>query len=84
MIEKTLVLINPDADQRGLIGEILSRFEKVGLKSLFVIYKNPKTKILKMLPFQEYAVWLFDPSTKKDVLLVSYLVPLIYLFLYLI
>jgi len=30
--EKTLVLIKPDAIQRGLIGEIVSRFEKKGLK----------------------------------------------------
>ncbi len=32
MIEQTLVLIKPDAVQRGLIGEILSRFERCGLK----------------------------------------------------
>jgi nucleoside-diphosphate kinase len=32
MMEKTLVLIKPDAVQRGLIGEIISRFEKAGLK----------------------------------------------------
>jgi nucleoside-diphosphate kinase len=30
--EKTLVLIKPDAIQRGLVGEILSRLEKKGLK----------------------------------------------------
>lgn len=32
MIEKTLVLFKPDAVQRGIVGDILSRFEKVGLK----------------------------------------------------
>ncbi|MCM2325460.1 MAG: nucleoside-diphosphate kinase [Candidatus Woesearchaeota archaeon] len=32
MIERTLVLLKPDAVQRGLIGEIITRFEKVGLK----------------------------------------------------
>lgn len=32
MIEKTLVLLKPDAVQRGLIGEIINRFEKAGLK----------------------------------------------------
>ncbi|MBI5254592.1 nucleoside-diphosphate kinase [Candidatus Falkowbacteria bacterium] len=32
MIEKTLILIKPDAVQRGLIGEIVKRFERVGLK----------------------------------------------------
>lgn len=31
-IEKTLVLLKPDVVQRGLIGEIISRFEKKGLK----------------------------------------------------
>ncbi len=31
-MEKTLLLIKPDAIQRGLIGEILSRFENKGLK----------------------------------------------------
>jgi len=30
--EKTLVLAKPDAIQRGLLGEIISRFEKRGLK----------------------------------------------------
>jgi nucleoside-diphosphate kinase len=32
MIEKTLVLVKPDGVERGLIGEIISRFEKRGLK----------------------------------------------------
>ncbi len=32
MIERTLVLIKPDGVQRGLSGEIIARFEKVGLK----------------------------------------------------
>jgi nucleoside-diphosphate kinase len=31
-MEKTLILLKPDAIQRGIIGEVLSRFEKVGLK----------------------------------------------------
>ncbi|MEM3370349.1 MAG: nucleoside-diphosphate kinase [Candidatus Woesearchaeota archaeon] len=31
-IERTLVLIKPDAVQRGLIGRIIERFENVGLK----------------------------------------------------
>ncbi len=32
MIERTLVIIKPDGVQRGLMGEILGRFEKSGLK----------------------------------------------------
>jgi nucleoside-diphosphate kinase len=31
-IERTLVLLKPDAVERGLVGEIISRFEKVGLR----------------------------------------------------
>ncbi len=32
MIEETLVLIKPDAVQRGIIGEIITRLERCGLK----------------------------------------------------
>ena len=31
-MERTLVLLKPDAVQRGLVGQILSRFENKGLK----------------------------------------------------
>ena len=31
-VERTLVLVKPDAVQRGLIGEILSRLDRTGLK----------------------------------------------------
>lgn len=31
-LERTLILLKPDAVQRGLVGEILTRFERVGLK----------------------------------------------------
>ena len=31
-MEKTLVLLKPDAVQRGLVGEIVSRLERTGLK----------------------------------------------------
>lgn len=32
MMERTLVLLKPDAVERALCGEIISRFERVGLK----------------------------------------------------
>jgi nucleoside-diphosphate kinase len=43
MIEKTLVLIKPDGVQRALVGEILTRFEKVGLKivGMKLIHSDP-------------------------------------------
>ena len=31
-MERTLILVKPDGVERGLIGEIITRFEKVGLK----------------------------------------------------
>ncbi len=31
-MEKTLIILKPDAVQRGIVGEIITRFEKVGLK----------------------------------------------------
>lgn len=31
-MERTLVILKPDAVQRGIVGEVISRFEKVGLK----------------------------------------------------
>ncbi|MBP7847620.1 hypothetical protein KA013_00115 [Patescibacteria group bacterium] len=32
MKQKTLVVLKPDTVQRGLIGEVMTRFERVGLK----------------------------------------------------
>ena len=34
MIERSLVIIKPDGVQRGLVGEIIKRFENAGLKIL--------------------------------------------------
>lgn len=31
MIERTLIILKPDAVERGLVGEIVARFERVGL-----------------------------------------------------
>jgi len=49
--EKTLVLIKPDAVQRSLIGEIISRFERVGLKIVGLKIFIPTEKQIK----QQYA-----------------------------
>ena len=52
MLEKSLVLIKPDATKRNLSGEIISRFEKAGLKIIAM-------KLLKMdkdLAKRHYAV----------------------------
>lgn len=31
-MERTLIILKPDALQRGIVGEVISRFERVGLK----------------------------------------------------
>lgn len=45
MIERTLVLLKPDAVQRALCGEILSRFERTGFKiiALKMCYSSKET-----------------------------------------
>lgn len=40
--ERTLIVLKPDAIQRGLMGEILSRFEKAGLKVVGVKMLQPE------------------------------------------
>lgn len=39
--DRTLIIIKPDAIQRGIAGEILARFEKVGLKIVGVKMLKP-------------------------------------------
>jgi nucleoside-diphosphate kinase len=43
-MEKTLVILKPDAVQRGLVGEIIGRFEKVGLKIIGLKMVAPDDK----------------------------------------
>ena len=47
MIEKTLVLLKHDTVGRGLIGEIITRFEKVGLKIVAMKMLHPKEDFAK-------------------------------------
>lgn len=43
--ERTLILVKPDGVQRGLIGEIITRFEKKGLKIIAMKMVWPDTKL---------------------------------------
>jgi nucleoside-diphosphate kinase len=45
MIQKTLVIIKPDGVQRSIAGEILSRFEKTGLKILSMKMIHPNKEL---------------------------------------
>jgi nucleoside-diphosphate kinase len=40
-LQKTLIILKPDAVVRGLVGEIITRFEKVGLKLVGAKMMNP-------------------------------------------
>ena len=44
MMEKSLVLIKPDGVQRGLVGEIVGRFERAGLKLTAIKMVHPETE----------------------------------------
>ena len=45
-MERTLILIKPDAIQRGLIGRIISRFEEKGLKIAGIKFINLTDELL--------------------------------------
>ncbi len=47
VIEQTLIIIKPDAIQRGLIGIIFECFEKVGLKLLAAKMVKPDKEVIK-------------------------------------
>ncbi len=40
-VQKTLVVFKPDTMQRGIVGEVLSRFERVGLKIVATKMTSP-------------------------------------------
>ena len=43
-VERTLVILKPDAVQRGIVGEIMTRFERVGLKIIGMKMISPSTE----------------------------------------
>ncbi len=46
MADRTLVIIKPDGVERGLVGEILSRFERKGLRIAAMQLRTLDTEIL--------------------------------------
>lgn len=51
-MERTLIIIKPDGAQRGLIGEIISRFERRGLRIVAMKFMQITEKLAR----QHYAV----------------------------
>jgi nucleoside-diphosphate kinase len=46
MIEQTLVIVKPDGVQRGVVGEIIRRFERAGLKTVGMKMVWPDKKLV--------------------------------------
>jgi len=65
MIERSLVLLKPDAVQRGLIGEIIGRFERTGLKivGLKMVWVN---KDLAIKHYPETLIPIVGKKTLDD------------------
>ncbi|KKW39942.1 hypothetical protein A3I46_00420 [Candidatus Kaiserbacteria bacterium RIFCSPLOWO2_02_FULL_54_13] len=58
--ERTLVVVKPDGIQRALIGEIMKRYERIGLKLVALKMFVPTEKMI-----EEH--YLLDPRWKKNV-----------------
>ena len=66
-MEQTLVLIKPDGVQRGLVGEILSRFERVGLKiiALKMVHASHKDEDQHYALTEEWMMGVFTKAKEK-------------------
>jgi len=58
--EQTLIIIKPDGVQRSLVGEIIHRFERVGLKLVAMKFMVPEAKQIE----EHYTL---DPEWKRKV-----------------
>ncbi len=66
-MDRTFVMIKPDGVQRGLVGEIVSRFEKKGLKLVAAQFGNlPEGRVTEQ--YQEHLAKPFFPSLKKYIM----------------
>ena len=52
-MEQTFIIIKPDAIQRGIIGDVITRFEKIGLKIIGMkMFKPSKDLLNKHYPIE--------------------------------
>lgn len=65
MIERTLVLIKPDAVKRGLVGSILSRFENAGMKIIGMKMMQASEELAKR-HYKDTLVPVVGGKTMKD------------------
>jgi nucleoside-diphosphate kinase len=66
-VDRTFVLVKPDGVQRGLVGEIISRFEAKGLKIVAARLLLP-TEAQVMEQYKEHIGKSFFPHLKKYIM----------------
>lgn len=64
-MERTLIILKPDAVQRAITGEIISRFEKVGLKIVGCKMMIPGVELLKK-HYPDALMPIVGNKTKED------------------
>jgi nucleoside-diphosphate kinase len=66
-MDRTFVMIKPDGVQRGLVGEIVSRFEAKGLKLVAARFEVlPETRVTEQ--YREHLTKPFFPSLKRYIM----------------
>ena len=61
-METTYVMVKPDGVQRGLVGEIIQRFERKGLQLVGLKQVIPSEEIAK----EHYACLLYTSPSPRD------------------
>lgn len=62
--EKTLILVKPDGVQRGLTGEIIKRFERVGLKLVGLKFIVPNREMIQR-HYTNDPEWVLKTGTRN-------------------
>lgn len=64
-MERTLVILKPDTVQRAIVGEIITRFERAGLKLIGMKMMVPEMELLKQ-HYPDELVPIVGNKTKED------------------
>lgn len=64
-MERTLVILKPDAVQRAITGEIITRFERAGLKIIGMKMMIPEMELLRQ-HYPDTLVPIIGGKTKED------------------
>lgn len=66
-MDRTFVMVKPDGVQRGLVGQVVSRFEAKGLKLVAARFESlPETRVNEQ--YREHLEKPFFPSLKKYIM----------------